>query len=123
MLIFERALFTTRISFNPSPSKSATCNWLIWLSMGKISGPVNPKVLVLVCARQARHAATAIVVAQKNRLNGIIIETQRKVPSLDRVGEANCGDGGDGADDDGCARAHGWNGRLARSGRRLADRK
>jgi hypothetical protein len=75
------------MSFNPSPSKSATCNSLIWLSMGKISGPVNPKVLVLVCARLARHAATAIVVAQKNRLNGIIIETQRKVPSLDWVGE------------------------------------
>ena len=27
--IFERALLTTMMSFKPSPSRSATCSWLI----------------------------------------------------------------------------------------------
>src|SRR5262245_2587584 len=42
MLIFERELLTTMMSFSPSPSRSATRNWLICASMGKISGPVKP---------------------------------------------------------------------------------
>src|SRR6185436_1284418 len=72
MLIFDRALFATRMSFKPSPSKSATCSWLIWLSIGKISRPVNQIVLVAVFwadAAEARLAAAAIPpVRRSNRL-------------------------------------------------------
>src|SRR5262245_34884292 len=69
MLIFERALFATRMSFNPSPSKSATCSWLIWLSIGKISRPVNQMVLVAVFwagAPEARLAAKAIPAVRRS---------------------------------------------------------
>src|ERR1035437_8818142 len=37
-------------SFKPSPSRSATCNWLIIGSTGKISWPLKPNVLVPVAA-------------------------------------------------------------------------
>src|ERR1035437_1477542 len=37
-------------SFKPSPSRSATCNWLIIGSTGKISWPLKPNALVTVAA-------------------------------------------------------------------------
>src|SRR5207247_167631 len=44
-------LLTTIRSCKPSPSKSATRKWPIWLSIGKISGPVNPKRFVPLSPR------------------------------------------------------------------------
>src|ERR1700677_4106923 len=59
MSIFERSLFTTTMSVKPSPSMSAVCSRLIPLSIGKISGPLNPNVVAdLSCAGTATDQNT-----------------------------------------------------------------
>src|SRR5260221_106642 len=50
MLILERELLTMRRSFNPSPSTSAARSCPIKLSIGYVSGPVKPKLVLLVSA-------------------------------------------------------------------------
>ena len=81
-LILEWELFTTMMSFNPSPSRSATCSWLIWLSMGNSSGPLKPKRLVLVFSARPvaiKLAPAAQITIQPTLCRNQVIVFKRRV--------------------------------------------
>src|ERR1035437_5478326 len=74
-------------SFKPSPSRSATCNWLIIGSTGKISWPLKPNVLVTVAAAAEKLKINDpdSTAPEKNFMNRFITATCQPTTRLARL--------------------------------------
>src|ERR1035437_2634768 len=74
-------------SFKPSPSRSATCNWLIIGSTGKISWPLKPNVLVTVAAAAEKLKINDAdsTAPKKNFMNRFIKATCQRPARLARL--------------------------------------